>query len=37
MAYRDTLDDIKSGKLVLLRKDITGHAISGVLTTQNIW
>ena len=34
MAYRDTLDDIKSGKLVLLRKDITGHAISGVLTTS---
>ncbi len=34
MAYRDTLADIKSGKLVLLRKDITGHAISGVLTTS---
>lgn len=34
MAYRDTLDDIKSGNLVLLRKDITGHAISGVLTTS---
>ncbi|MEH3776477.1 hypothetical protein POW02_20970 [Enterobacter asburiae] len=34
MAYRDTLDDIKSGKLVLLKKDIAGHAISGVLTTS---
>ena len=34
MAYRDTLDDIKSGKLVLLRKDISGYAISGVLTTS---
>lgn len=34
MAYRDTLNDIKSGKLVLLRKDVTGHAISGVLTTS---
>ncbi|MBL5838569.1 hypothetical protein [Enterobacter asburiae] len=34
MAYRDTLDDIKSGKLVLLRKDLTGHGISGVLTTS---
>lgn len=34
MAYRDTLADIKSGKLVLLRKDITGHTISGVLTTS---
>lgn len=27
MAYRDTLDDIKYGKLVLLRKDITIHAV----------
>ncbi len=34
MAYRDALADIKSGKLVLLRKDLTGHAISGVLTTS---
>ena len=34
MAYRDALEDIKSGKLVLLRKDLTGHAISGVLTTS---
>lgn len=34
MAYRDTLDDIKSGALVLLRQNITGYAISGVLTTS---
>lgn len=34
MAYRDTLDDIRSGKVVLLRKNMPGHAITGVLTSS---
>jgi hypothetical protein len=33
-AYRDTLNDIKFGKLVLLRKNMTGYNMSGVLTTS---
>lgn len=32
MAYRDTLDDIKSGRVVLLKKNMTGHNFQGVLT-----
>lgn len=31
-AYRDTLDDIKSGRIVLLKKNISGHNFQGVLT-----
>lgn len=34
MAYRDTLDDIRSGKVVLLKKNMTGHALTGVLTSS---
>lgn len=34
LAYRDTLADITSGKVVLLRKDMTGHNVTGVLTTS---
>lgn len=34
MSYRDTLQDIKSGKLVLLRENMTGYASFGVLTTS---
>ncbi|WP_414057544.1 HNH endonuclease signature motif containing protein [Pantoea dispersa] len=30
MAYQDTLNDIKSGKVVLLRNDNSGHAMTGV-------
>lgn len=30
LAYRDTLDDIRYGKIVLLRKDITGNAGPGL-------
>ncbi|KAF6664345.1 hypothetical protein CKF42_09125 [Pantoea sp. ARC270] len=33
MAYRDTLDDIQCGKLVLLKKNRADYAIPGVLTT----
>ncbi|MDQ1212154.1 colicin D domain-containing protein [Pantoea anthophila] len=33
MAYRDTLDDIRCGKLVLLKKNRADYAIPGVLTT----
>lgn len=37
MAYRDTLADIKSGAIVLLKKKMTGSPIAGVLTpTGNI-
>lgn len=32
LAYRDTHSDIKSGKVVLLRKDMTGYSVRGVLT-----
>ncbi|SFT95490.1 Colicin D [Kosakonia arachidis] len=32
LAYRDTHSDIKSGKVVLLRKDMTGYTVRGVLT-----
>lgn len=34
MAYRDTLDDIRSGKVVLLKKNMPGHALTGVLTSS---
>ena len=34
MAYSDTLDDIRSGKVVLLKKNISGHAFTGVLTSS---
>lgn len=34
MAYRDTLDDIQSGKIVLLRKNIAGHATADVLSSS---
>lgn len=30
LAYRDTLDDIRYGKIVLLRKDITGNTGPGL-------
>jgi len=32
MSYRDTLDDIKSGKVVLLKTNMSGNALMGVLT-----
>ncbi|MFP3439085.1 HNH endonuclease signature motif containing protein [Pantoea sp. SIMBA_133] len=34
MAYRDTLSDVKAGKVLLLRKGMTGHTIPGVLTSS---
>ncbi len=36
LAYRDTLDDIRYGKIVLLRKDITGNAGPGVISNGNL-
>lgn len=34
MAYRDVLDDIRSGKVVLLGNDAIGHVITGVQTSS---
>jgi len=34
MAYRDVLDDIRSGKAVLLGNDAIGHVITGVQTSS---
>lgn len=34
LAYRDTLEDIRSGKVVLLRKDMTSHTVMGVLVSS---
>lgn len=34
MAYRDVLADIKSGKVVLLRKSLLENTITGVLTSS---
>lgn len=34
MSYRDTLDDIKSGKVVLLKTNMSGNALMGVLTSS---
>jgi hypothetical protein len=34
MAYRDTLSDVRAGKVLLLRKGMTGHNIAGVVTTS---
>ncbi|HDU4641354.1 TPA: hypothetical protein RFT53_002664 [Klebsiella aerogenes] len=34
MAYRDVLNDIRSGKVVLLRKVAIGHIITGVQTSS---
>ncbi|MEN4700088.1 hypothetical protein [Pantoea agglomerans] len=34
MAYRDVLDDIRSGKVVLLGNDASGHVITGVQTSS---
>lgn len=34
MAYRDVLADIKSGKVVLLRKDMTSQPVAGLLTSS---
>ncbi|MEN4669195.1 hypothetical protein ABEH32_00225 [Pantoea agglomerans] len=34
MAYRDVLDDIRSGKVVLLGNDAIGHFITGVQTSS---
>ncbi|EBF8030475.1 HNH endonuclease [Salmonella enterica] len=36
LAYRDTLDDIRYGKIVLLRKDITGNTGPGVISNGNL-
>jgi len=35
MAYRDVLDDIRSGKVVLLGNDAIGHVITGVQTSSD--
>lgn len=34
LAYRDVLNDIRSGKVVLLRKDTISHTITGVQTSS---
>jgi len=34
MAYRDTLNDVKAGKVLLLGKGMTGRSIPGVLTSS---
>lgn len=34
MAYKDTLNDVKAGNVILLRKDMTGHNVAGVVTAS---